>query len=108
MQSNLSSGRLLRSSHPLPSLLNDSQFDTFAFGKRHPRFRPFANGEDITQSGCKLMTSSILDMNGLKSAHVFLSVLDETNTASVPSSSHHNNIPHIKFDEIGYLVLFQV
>ncbi|KAK7258901.1 hypothetical protein RIF29_24490 [Crotalaria pallida] len=39
---------------------------------------------------------------------MLLSVLDDTNTTSVPSSGDHDNIPHIKLDKVGYLVTFQV
>ncbi|WVZ16870.1 hypothetical protein V8G54_009852 [Vigna mungo] len=54
------------------------------------------------------MTSCILNMDGLKASLVLLPALDHADSASVPSTSNHNHIPHIKFDEICDLVAFQV
>jgi len=96
------------SSKPLSSLLNNRQLDTTAFGKRNPRLSPFANDEDITHASCKLMTSCILNMDGLKAPLVLLPALDHAHSPSVPSPRNHNHIPHIEFYEISDLVAFQV
>ena len=32
---------------------------------------------------------------------MLLPVLDDSNTTPVPSTSHHDNIPNIKFDEVS-------
>uniref|UniRef100_A0A7N0TR50 Uncharacterized protein n=1 Tax=Kalanchoe fedtschenkoi TaxID=63787 RepID=A0A7N0TR50_KALFE len=50
------------------------------------------------------MTSGILDVNSFKAALVLLSVLENTNSPPVPSSSDHHNIAYIKLDIIGNLV----
>lgn len=54
------------------------------------------------------MTCGVLDVNCLKSSLMLLSALYYTNTAPVPSTSHHDHIPHIKLDEISDLVVLQV
>jgi len=54
------------------------------------------------------MLSSILNVNGHKASLMLLSILDDSNTTSVPSSSHHNNVAHIKLDEVDNFVRLQV
>ena len=90
---------------PLFSLLNDRQLNTLALGKRNPWFGALSNGEHIAQAGGELMASGILNMNCLKASLMLLPVLDYSNSASVPSSSDHYNISHIKLDVVYYLVI---
>ena len=52
------------------------------------------------------MTGSILYVDGFKGPLMLLPALDDSNSASVPSPSHHDNIPNIKLDEINNLVAF--
>jgi hypothetical protein len=47
-------------------------------------------------------------MNGLKASLVLLPVLYHTNTTSVPPSSDHNDIAHVKLDEINDLICLQI
>ena len=54
------------------------------------------------------MTCGILDVNSLKGSLMLLPVLNDSNTASVSSTSHHDNISNIKFNEIGDLAGLQV
>ncbi|KAI9072643.1 hypothetical protein K1719_045391 [Acacia pycnantha] len=73
-----------------------------------PWFCTFSNCEHISHTGRKLMTSCILDVDGLKTSLMLLPVLDDTDTTSVPSSGHHDHVTNIKLDEFGDLVSFQV
>lgn len=54
------------------------------------------------------MPSSILNVDCLKATLVLLPVLNHSHTASVPSSSHHDNISDIKLDEINNFVALKV
>jgi hypothetical protein len=54
------------------------------------------------------VAQGILDVDGLKAALMLLPVLDNTNTASVPPTSHHDNIANIKLDEVHNLVGLQI
>ena len=92
----------------LLGLLNNGQLDTLALGKSHPGLCTFANDEHISQTCCKLMPSGILDMDGLKAALTLLPVLNDSDTSSVPSTRHHDNIPNIKLYEICDLVALQI
>lgn len=105
--SNLSCGCTL-GSKPLPGFFNDGQFDSLTLGKGYPRLRPLANGIHIAQTSCEFMTRGILDVNCLEASLLLLSALYYTNTAPVPSTSHHDHIPHIKLDEVSNLVALQV
>jgi hypothetical protein len=102
------SGSCLGSSITLPLLLNDAELYTLALGQAHPRLGALANSEHITQSGGKLVALGILNVDGLKGTLMLLPVLDNTNTASVPSTSHHDDVANIKLDEVNDLVGLQV
>lgn len=54
------------------------------------------------------MTKGILDVDGLKASLVLLPVLNDSNTSSIPSTRHHDNITNIKFDEVSDLVGLQI
>ena len=54
------------------------------------------------------MAKGILNMDGLEAALMLLPVLDHTNTPSVPSTSHHDNVANIKLDEVNNLVGLKV
>ena len=54
------------------------------------------------------MTSSILNVDCLKATLMLLSVLNYSNSTSVPSSSDHDNIPDIKLDEINNFVALKI
>lgn len=101
-------GSSLGSGIPLPLLLNDAELDTLALGKAHPRLGTLADGEHIAKTGGELVAQGILNVDGLKAALMLLPVLDHTNTASVSSTSHHDNIANIKLDEVNNLVGLQV
>ncbi|WVZ60999.1 hypothetical protein U9M48_010940, partial [Paspalum notatum var. saurae] len=98
----------LGSSITLPLLLNDAKLDTLALGEAHPRLVALANGEHIAHTGGKLVAQGVLNVDGLKASLMLLPVLDHTNTPSVPSTSHHDNIADIKLDKVNNLVGFQI
>jgi hypothetical protein len=102
------SGSSLGSSITLPLLLDDTELDTLALGQAHPRLAALANGEHITQTSGKLVSSGILNMDGLEGTLMLLPVLDNTNTACVPSTSNHDDIANIKLDEVNDLVGLQI
>ena len=54
------------------------------------------------------MPSGILNMDSLKSPLMLLPVLDDSNSSSVPSTSHHDYIPNIELDELSDLLALQV
>ena len=89
-------------------LLDDAELDALALGQAHPRLVALANGEHIAQTGGELVAQGILNVDGLEAAFMLLPVLDHTNTACVPSSSHHDNIANIKLDEVDNLVGLQI
>ena len=92
----------------LLGLLDDRQLDTLALGKGYPRLCALANGEDIAKTGGKLVALRVLNVDGLKAALMLFPVLDDSNTPSVPSSGHHDDIPNIELDEVNNLVVLQV
>lgn len=104
MDNDLSSGCCL-SCKPFLRLFDDRQLDTLTLGKRYPRLRSLPNGEHIAQPSCKFMSSGILNVDRLEASLVLLPVLDDSDPAPVPSTSHHDYIPNIKFDEFGDLVV---
>ena len=95
-------------SEPLPGFLDDGELNTFTLRKRNPGLSSFAEGEDISQPCCKLMSCRVLDVDCLEASLMLLTVLNHTNTPSVSSSSHHHNIADIKLDGVHNLVLLQV
>ncbi|TVU12081.1 hypothetical protein EJB05_45708, partial [Eragrostis curvula] len=104
---NLSSSSL-GSSIPLPLLLNDAELNTLALGQAQPRLATLADGEHITQTGGELVAQSVLNVDGLKGSLMLLPVLDHTNTASVSSTSHHDDVADIELDEVNNLVGLQI
>lgn len=93
---------------PLPRLFNDGQLNSLTLWKGHPGLCPLANGEHVAQTSCEFMAGGILDMDGLEGSLMFLSALNYSNSASVPSTGHHDHIPNIKLDEFSDLVALQV
>ncbi|BAS72083.1 Os01g0358551 [Oryza sativa Japonica Group] len=94
----------LSSSISLPLFLDDAELDTLALRERHPWLVALADGEHIAQTGGEGMAQCVLHMDGLKTALVLLPVLNYSNTTSVPPSCDHNDIAHIKLDEVNNLV----
>lgn len=54
------------------------------------------------------MAGGVLDVDGLKAALVLLPVLDDTDPASVPTASDHNDVPDVELDEVYNLVGLEV
>ena len=79
-------------------------FIPLPLGRETHGFVPFANSENIPRRVRKLMTKGILDVNSLKASLMLLPALNDSNTISIPSTSHHDNIPNIKLNEICDLV----
>jgi len=54
------------------------------------------------------MASRVLEMDSLKTSLMLFTVLDNSNTAPVSTTSHHDYIANIKLDELGDFVSLKV
>ena len=93
---------------PLLGLLNDRQLNTLTLGKSYPWLGALANGVHIAQSSGKFVSGGILNVDCLKASLMLLSVLNHSNTPSVPSTSNHDHIPDIELDKVGDFVALQI
>jgi len=93
---------------PLVPLLRDSKLDTLALGQRYPGLSTLTNDEDVRDTGSECPIEGVFDVNDVETTDVLLLVYDNTNPSHVTTTSNHDEVASIKFDEVNDFVLLEV
>jgi hypothetical protein len=96
-------GSSLDSLGPLLGLLNNRKLNTLAARKSNPGLGALSNGEHIPHTGSKLGSCGVCHMDDVKASLMLLTMLDDTDTPSVTTTSDHDNVANVELDEFNNL-----
>jgi len=81
------------------TLLNDRKLHTLTTRKRDKRVVGLAEDENVRQTSGESVTHRVLDVNNFEGTNVLLTTDDNTDTASVTTTSGHAKVTNFKANE---------
>jgi len=88
----------------LSLLFEDGQLDTLALRQRNHRLVAGTNGENVRESGGKVLASGIGQVDDFKGALVLFASVDDTDTTGVSTTGNHAQSTGVKLDKVGDFV----
>ena len=88
----------------LSLLFEDGQLDTLALRQRNHRLVTGTNGENVRESGGKVLASGIGQVDDFKGALVLFASVDDTDTTGVSTTGNHAQSTGVKLDKVGDFV----
>ena len=88
----------------LSLLFEDGQLDTLALRQRNHRLVAGTNGENVLESGGKVLASGIGQVDDFKGALVLFASVDDTDTTGVSTTGNHAQSTGVKLDKVGDFV----
>ena len=88
----------------LSLLFEDGQLDTLALRQRNHRLVAGTNGENVRESGGKVLTGGIGQVDDFKGALVLFASVDDTDTTGVSTTGNHAQSTGVKLDKVGDFV----
>ena len=88
----------------LSLLFEDGQLDTLALRQRNHRLVAGTNGENVRESGGKVLAGGISQVDDFKGALVLFASVDDTDTTGVSTTGNHAQSTGVKLDKVGDFV----
>ena len=88
----------------LSLLFEDGQLDTLALRQRNHRLVAGTNGENVRESGGKVLAGRISQVDDFKGALVLFASVDDTDTTGVSTTGNHAQSTGVKLDKVGDFV----
>ena len=88
----------------LSLLFEDGQLDTLALRQRNHRLVAGTNGENVRESGGKVLASGIGQVDDFKGALVLFASVDDTDTTGISTTGNHAQSTGVKLDKVGDFV----
>lgn len=89
------------------TLLSNGELDTLALGQRDP-WLLLANDDDVGLTSGELVVNSILQVDNVEATVVTLTMVDNTNTTHVATTSDHDDHTSVEGDEVRDLASAEV